>query len=99
MTFQGTFGLAQFPSWANRARDVMLDIGPEQTGGHRIDLSTTNGLPEVLSRLARELTSQYRVVYAGTDSLVPPQMVEVGVDRDERVTVRAVPAKTTGQPR
>ena len=34
----------------------MLDIGPEQTGGHRIDISTTNGLPEVLSRLALELT-------------------------------------------
>ena len=98
MTFQGTFGLAQFPSWANRARDLMLDIGPEQTGGHRIDISTTNGLPEVLSRLALELTSQYRVVYAGTDTLVPPQMVEVDVDRDERVTVRAVPAKTAGRP-
>ena len=75
MTFQGTFGLAQFPSWANRARGLMLDIGPEQTSGHRIDISTTNGLPEVLSRLALELTSQYRVVYAGSD--LPPMVVPV----------------------
>ena len=93
MQFQGTFGLSQFPSWANRARDVMLDIGPERTGGHRIDISTVNGLTEVLSRLAFEMSTQYRVVYAGLQSLVPPQSVEVGVGRDERVTVRAFPAR------
>ncbi len=94
MTFQGTFGLAAFPSWANRARDLVLDIGPEQTGGHRVDISTTNGLGEVLSRLAFELSNQYLVVYAGRQSLIPPQVVQVGVSRDESVTVRAMPART-----
>ena len=94
MTFQGTFGLSEFPSWANRARDLLLDIGPEQTGGHRIDISTTNGLAEVLSRLAFELSNQYLVVYAISQTLLPPQVVEVGVSLDERVTVRAMPART-----
>ena len=92
MSFTGTFGLAAFPSWANRARDLMLDIGPEQTGGHRIDLSTVNGLGEVLSRLAVELSNQYLVVYAGARSLLPPQ-VRVAVNTSEPITVRAVPAR------
>ena len=92
MNFTGTFGLAAFPSWANRARDAMLDIGPEQTGGHRIDISTVNGLGEVLSRLAFELSNQYLVVYAGARSLVPPQ-VQVAVNSSEPITVRAVPAR------
>ena len=92
MSFTGTFGLAAFPSWANRARDLMLDIGPEQTGGHRVDLSTVNGLGEVLSRLAFELSNQYLVVYAGARSLVPPQ-VQIAVNSSEPITVRAVPAR------
>ncbi len=92
MSFTGTFGLAAFPSWANRARDLMLDIGPEQTGGHRVDLSTVNGLGEVLSRLAFELSNQYLVVYAGAQSLVPPQ-VQVAVNSSEPISVRAVPAR------
>ncbi|MDA1095505.1 MAG: VWA domain-containing protein [Acidobacteria bacterium] len=94
MNFTGRFGLAEFPSWANRARDLMLDIGPGQTGGHRIDISTVNGLTEVLSRLAFELSNQYFVVYASPDSLVPPQAVQVGVNSNEPVTVRAVPARS-----
>ncbi|MCH7747009.1 MAG: VWA domain-containing protein [Acidobacteria bacterium] len=92
MNFTGTFGLAVFPSWASRARDLMLDIGPEQTGGHRFDLSTVNGLGEVLARLAFELSNQYLVVYAGARSLLPPQ-VQVAVNSSEPVTVRAVPAR------
>ncbi len=92
MSFTGTFGLAAFPPWANRARDLMLDIGPEQTGGHRVDLSTVNGLGEVLSRLAFELSNQYLVVYAGARSLLPPQ-VQVAVNTSEPITVRAVPAR------
>ena len=91
-TIMGDLRRAAFPSWANRARDLMLDIGPEQTGGHRIDLSTVNGLGEVLSRLAVELSNQYLVVYAGARSLLPPQ-VRVAVNTSEPITVRAVPAR------
>ena len=87
--FPSTFSFPQFPSWASRARDLMLDIGPRQTGGHRLDLSAASALPEVLSRLGFEIASQYHVVYAGAESLVPPRTVEVGVSLDERVTVRS----------
>jgi VWFA-related protein len=93
ISFQGTVGLSAFPSWANRARDVMLDIGPEQTGGRRIDISTVNGLAGVLARLAAQLPSQYLVVYASPQSLVAPQAVQVGDRTDEPVTVRAVAAR------
>ena len=93
MRFTDTFGLAEFPSWANRARDLMLDIGPGQTGGHRTDIATVNGLTEILVRLAFELSNQYLVVYASPVSLVPSQAVQIGVSRNEETIVRAVPAR------
>ena len=37
-----------------------------------------DGLPEALSRLAFEIASEYRLVYAGADSLISPQTVEIG---------------------
>ena len=94
MSFTDRFGLAEFPAWANRGRDAILDIGPAQTGGHRIDISTVKGLGEVLSRLAFELTNQYLVTYASPDTLIPPRSVRVGVTSRTRVRVRTVPART-----
>lgn len=90
MTFTDRFGLATFPAWANRGRDAILDIAPEQTGGLRVDISTANGLGEVLSRLARLIRGQYVVTYASPESLVPARSVRVGVVSDENVTIRAV---------
>ena len=93
MSFQGTFGLPEFPSWANRARDIILDIGPAQTGGTRVDLSTASGLPEVLSRLVAQLSNQYLVVYASPVNESPPRGVQIGVNRTDSLTLRAVSAR------
>jgi hypothetical protein len=41
-----------------------------------------------MTSLARELTSQYRVVYARPDSLIPPEQLDVRVQRPG-LTVRA----------
>jgi len=73
---------------------LRLGVGPEQTAGHRIDISTTNDVAEVLLRLASELSNEHLVVYAGRQSLSAPQGFQVGVSRDELVTGRAMPART-----
>ena len=93
MSFEGTFGLSEFPSWANRARDALLDIGPAQTGGTRVDLSTANGLGEVLSQLMAQLSNQYLVVYASSPNESPTGGVQIGVNRTDQLTLRAVSAR------
>ena len=52
MNFTGTFGLAAFPSWANRALDLMLDIGPERP----VDVASIRS--EVKSRLLEQIARQ-----------------------------------------
>lgn len=92
MKFQGTFGTAAFPSWASRARDLILDTGPRQSGGRRIDVSALSGATRALQQIAFELTSQYAVVYASPATLLPGRLTGVGV-RVPNITVRATPSR------
>jgi Ca-activated chloride channel family protein len=73
---------------AAREREFTLANGATMTGGRREDLFTSMALAGRLQELAAELKSQYRVVYARTRSLIPPEMVDVDVKRPE-LTVRA----------
>jgi VWFA-related protein len=66
-----------------RERSFLLDEGPRTTGGERISLLAPMALPDVMDRLARELSSQYKVVYGRPESLVPPEKVEVSSARPE----------------
>lgn len=75
-----------------RERSFFLDDGPKQSGGQRIPLLSPHALPQTLERLARELSSQYRVVYARPDTLIPPERVEVAPAR-EGLTMRGTPAR------
>jgi hypothetical protein len=52
-----------------------------------------NGLETQLEKVARDLTSQYEVVYGRPDRTIPPQSVEVTSARDG-LTVRGIPART-----
>ena len=62
--------------------------GTRMTGGRRDDLLTPMALSERLQSLGRELESQYQIVYARPQRLVPPKTLEVTSKRPS-VTVRA----------
>lgn len=78
-----------------RERALVLDQGTKVTGGQRIELLTPMGLDAAFTRLARELLSQYKVVYARPQTLIPPRTLEVQSARAGTV-VRGAPMR--GQP-
>lgn len=75
-----------------RERSLLIDDGPRVTGGQRISLLTPHALDDTLQRLARELSSQYKVVYGRPDSLIPAEGVEVSSARPG-VTMRGAPMR------
>lgn len=75
-----------------RERSFLLDDGPRETGGQRMALLTPHALEDTLQRLARELTSQYKVVYGRPESLIPAERVEVSSARPG-VTMRGAPMR------
>ena len=64
----------------------------------RVNLLTPISVQPTLERLARELSSQYKVVYGRPDSLIPPEKIEVTARRPE-VTMRGTLERTTGSTR
>jgi hypothetical protein len=78
-----------------RERSFLLDAAPRLTGGQQITLLSPHGLDQALQRLARELSSQYKVVYGRPESLIPPERSEVSSAR-AGVTMRGTPAR--GEP-
>ncbi len=62
---------------AARQRDTLLDRGISETGGFRRHLLTSMAFGPALADLARAITTQFRVVYARPQSLIPPDSIEV----------------------
>ena len=79
-----------------RERSFLIDEGPRVTGGQRVTLLAPQGLNQAMQRLARELSSQYKVVYARPESLIAPTKVEVTSARPG-LTVRGAPARGEGR--
>jgi VWFA-related protein len=75
-----------------RERSFLLDEGPRATGGHRVNLLAPTGLRDALPRVARELSSQYKVVYGRPESLIPPEKIEVAAAKNG-LTMRGTPAR------
>lgn len=71
-----------------RNRNVVLADAPDRTGGGRHYLLTDSSLPPAFERLAAELVSQYALIYARPQTLIPPERLEVSVRRPG-LTVRA----------
>jgi VWFA-related protein len=78
-----------------RERAMVLDAGTRETGGQHVTLFAESAVEQALQRLARELSSQYKVVYGRPESLIPPSKIEVESARPG-VTMRGTPAR--GQP-
>lgn len=62
-----------------RNRSNVLDRGPRELGGVRIDVLASNAFEGQMRDLAGILKSQYRVIYARPQSLIPPERVEVSM--------------------
>jgi Ca-activated chloride channel homolog len=73
---------------ANRNRSIVLADATMTTGGRRDFLLVDTALTPKLEELATELTQQYALVYARTQTLIPPTRLEVSVKRPG-LTVRA----------
>jgi VWFA-related protein len=66
-----------------RERSFLLTEGPRGTGGSTTTILASTGLDQTLQRLARELSSQYKVVFSRPESLIPPEKTEVSSARAE----------------
>jgi len=85
-------GELNFVSIEERERALVLDQGTRETGGQFVTLLTESALIPGLQKLARQLSSQYKVVYSRPDSLIPPEKTEVSSARPG-VTMRGTPAR------
>ena len=79
-------------STEERERAITLDAGSRETGGQHVTLLTESAIEQALLRLARELTSQYKVVYGRPESLIPPDKIEVRPARPG-TTMRGTPMR------
>jgi VWFA-related protein len=68
---------------AIRERSFLLTEGPRGTGGSTTTLLASTGLDQALQRLARELSSQYKVVFSRPESLIPPEKTDISSARAE----------------
>lgn len=89
----GNFNSTDDEELRNRAR--VLAEGTRTTGGQRINLLTPTAVQQALDRLARELSSQYKVVYGHPESLIPPTKFDVSARRPG-ITMRGTPERGTG---
>ena len=88
-------GVLDFDTTEERERALALDEGPRQTGGQHVTLLTEMAVEQALVKLARQLSSQYKVVYGRPESLIPPEKTEVASGR-AGVTMRGTPARGQG---
>jgi VWFA-related protein len=83
---------------STRERSFLLTEGPRATGGQHMALLAASGLEQALERLARQLSSQYKVVYGRPESLIPPEKIAVSSARAE-LTMRGSPARESKERR
>jgi VWFA-related protein len=67
---------------ASRNRASVLDRGPKESGGTRIDVLSSQAFEVKMKELAAILKSQHRVVYSRPQTLIPPQKFEVTSTKD-----------------
>jgi Ca-activated chloride channel homolog len=77
---------------STRERSFLLTEGPDGTGGSTTTILASTGLDQALQRLARELSSQYKVVYSRPESLIPPEKIAISSARPE-LTMRGSQAR------
>jgi VWFA-related protein len=71
-----------------RNRNQTIAEGTDVTGGRRDQVLAESGLADRMVQLADELTNQYSITYSRPETLIPPQKLEVSVNKPG-LTVRA----------
>jgi hypothetical protein len=61
----------------SRNRASVLDRGPRESGGTRVDILASQAFEAKMKELAAILKSQHRVVYARPQQLIPPSKIEI----------------------
>lgn len=79
-------------------RNMVLDMGPKQSGGSFNTILTGSALPGRLKQLANEITHQFRVTYARPPRLIPPEKVTVTSKRGDLVLRGTAIDATRDQP-
>jgi hypothetical protein len=79
-----------------RNRNVVLDRGTRETGGHRETIIANMSVGDELKKLARELVNQYTIIYASPDRLVPPEKITIESKRKD-FTARGIPARAAAR--
>jgi VWFA-related protein len=64
-----------------RNRNIVIAEGTERSGGRRDQILALSGLPDRMKQLADELLDQYVVTYGHPDQLIPPEKVQVTVNK------------------
>ena len=64
-----------------RNKNIVMDRGTTETGGRRDQLLSELAIPDALGKVADELLNQYVVTYGRPDKLIPPEKVEVTVNK------------------
>ena len=77
---------------ADRERAFLLDAGTRESGGQHVTLLSEMAIEQALQKIARELSSQYKVVYGRPESLIPPDKTDVTSGRTG-VTMRGTPMR------
>jgi hypothetical protein len=87
-----TIGELPMTTDLDRERLIVLGTATRASGGQYVVLLSELGLDQTMQRLARELSSQYKVVYSRPEEFLQPQKVEVASSR-AGVTMRGTPAR------
>lgn len=87
-----TIGVLPMATDLDRERNIVVETGTKSTGGQSVLMFSELGLNQALQRLARELNSQYKVVYSRPESFLPPEKIEVAPAR-QGLTMRGTPAR------
>jgi hypothetical protein len=77
-----------------RNRAFVLDRGPRESGGTRIDVLASQAFESKLKELAALLKSQHKVFYSRPQTLIPPSKVEIS---SAKSGVEAAGAPARGQ--
>lgn len=73
-------------------RNLVLERGPRDSGGRSEIVLTSIAVENALLGFATELRNQFLVTYARPDALIPPERIEVAVNR-AGLTARGTPLK------
>ena len=73
-------------------RNLVLERGPRDSGGRSEIVLTSIAVENALMGFATELRNQFLITYARPDALIPPERIEVAVNR-AGLTARGTPLK------